>query len=88
MTFSERVLTEEDNTQEDAFDQVAKIIAEAEENIMGTDEERKERERINEEVFQRNICRRLKDTSLWFQFHLSFDKKKDFSKLKIDKLKF
>ena len=88
MTFSERVLTEEDNTQEDAFDQVAKIIAEAEEKIMGTDEERKERERINEEVFQRNISRRLKDVSLWFQFHLSFDKKKDFSELEKEKLKF
>ena len=63
----------------DAFNQVVNIIAEAEEKIMGTDEERKERERINEEVFQRNISRRLKDASLWFQFHLSFDKKKDFN---------
>ena len=69
------------NPQEDAFDQVVKIIAETKEKIMGTDEERKERERINEEVFQRNISRRLKDASLWFQFHLSFDKKKDFSEL-------
>ena len=57
------------------------IIAEAKEKIMGTDEERKERERINEEVFQKNIFCRLKHASLWFQFHLSFDKKKDFSKL-------
>ena len=48
---------------------------------MGTDEDRKERERINEEVFQRNISRRLTHASLWFQFHLSFDKKKDFSEL-------
>ena len=31
-------------TEEDAFDQVAKIIAEAEEKIISTDEERKERE--------------------------------------------
>ena len=43
---------------------------------MGKDEERKERERINEEVFQRNISRRLTHASLWFQFHLSFDKRK------------
>ena len=72
---------EEDNSQEDVFDRVVMIIAEAKEKIRGTDEERKERERINEEVFQKNIFCRLKDASLWFQFHLSFDKKKDFSKL-------
>ena len=50
---------------------------------MGTDDEReeRERERINEEVFQRNIFRRLKHASLWFQFHLSFDHKRDFSEL-------
>ena len=82
MTFSERVLTEEDdppleyseifgnpqeddpppeygeifgNSQEDAFDQVAKIIAEAEEKIMGTDEERKERERGSMKRFFKEI---------------------------------
>ena len=44
MTYSERVLTE-DNSQEDAFDRAANIIAEAIEKIMGTGEERKERER-------------------------------------------
>ena len=43
--------------------------------------EKRERERINEEVFQKNISHRLTHASLWFQFHLSFDKKKDFSKL-------
>ena len=72
---------EEDNSQEDTFNQAAMIIAEAKEKILGTDEERKERERINEEVFQKNISRQLEGASLWFQFHLSFDKKKDFSKL-------
>ena len=62
---------------------------------MGTDEEREERERINEEVFQRNISRRLKHASLCFQFHLSFDHKRDFSELErlteaegLQKLKF
>ena len=56
---------------------------------------REERERINEEVFQRNISRRLKHASLWFQFHLSFDHKRDFSELerlteaeRLKKLKF
>ena len=42
---------------------------------------RERRERINEEVFQKNISRRLRHASLWFQFHLSFDHKTDFSKL-------
>ena len=69
------------STEEDAFDQVARIIAEAKEKIMGIDEKRRERERINEEVFQRNISRRLTHANLWFQFHLSFDKKEDFSEL-------
>ena len=41
--------------EEYVFDQVVNIIAEAKEKIMGTDEERKERKRINEEVFQKNI---------------------------------
>ena len=72
---------QEDNSQEDAFDQAVMMIAEATEKIMGTEAERKERKRINEEVFKKNIFCRLKHTSLWFQFHLSFDKKKDFSKL-------
>ena len=44
-------------------------------------EKERERERINEEVFQKNISRRLTHSSLWFEFHLSFDKKKDFSEL-------
>ena len=62
---------------------------------MGTDEEREERERINEEGFGRNISRRLKHASLWFQFHLSFHHKRDFSGLespteaeRLQKLKF
>ena len=62
---------------------------------MGTDKARKERERINEEVFQRNISRRLAHASLWLQFHLSFDHKRDFSELerlteaeRLKKLKF
>ena len=42
---------------------------------------RERRERINEEVFQKNISRRLGHASLWFEFHLSFDRKTDFSKL-------
>ena len=71
MEYSERVLTEED-----AFDRTAMTIAEVIEKIMGTDEEAKERERINEEVFQKNISHQLNG-----QFHLSFDKMKDFSKL-------
>ena len=70
-----------DKSQEDVFDRVANIIGEAKEKILGTEEARKERERINEEIFQKNISRRLKQATLWFQFHLSFDKKKDFSKL-------
>ena len=67
--------------EEDVFDQVVNIITEAREKIMQTDEEIKERERINDEVFQKNIFCQLKYASLWFQFHLSFDKKKDLSKL-------
>ena len=42
---------------------------------------KEKRERINELVFQKNISRRLTHYGLWFQFHLSFDKKKDFSEL-------
>ena len=58
MTFSERNLFEDSSlVEEDTFDVVVNKIAEAEEKIMGTDEEREERERINEEVFQRNISR-------------------------------
>ena len=46
MTFSERHLFEDVSLEEeeDAFEQVANKIAEAEEKIVGTDEERGERE--------------------------------------------
>ena len=67
--------------EEVVFDHIVNIIAEAKEKIMGTDEERKERKRINEEIFQKNIFCQLKDASLWFQFNISYDKKRDFSKL-------
>ena len=83
MTFSESNLFRDDSLEEEnAFDVAAEKTAEAKESIMGTDEEREERERINEEVFilevfQNNIFRRLKHASLWFQFHFSFDCKID-----------
>ena len=79
--YSEIFDNPQENDSEDVFDQVVNIIAEAKEKIMGTDEEIKERERINEEVFQKNIFCQLKDASLWFQFNISYDKKRDFSKL-------
>ena len=45
MSFSERNLFKDDSLEEeDAFDVAAKKIAEAKESIMGTDEEREERE--------------------------------------------
>ena len=53
----------EEEEEEDVFDHVVNIIAEAKEKIMGTDEERKERKRINEEVFPKNIFCQLKDAS-------------------------
>ena len=54
MTYSERNLFRDDSLEEeDAFDVVSNKIAEAKESIIGTDEEREERERINEEVFSK-----------------------------------
>ena len=97
MTFSLRNLFEDSSLveEEDAFEQVANKIAEAEEKIMGTREGREARERINEEVFQRNISHRLKHASLRFQFHIAFGHKRDFSELerlteaeRLKKLKF
>ena len=61
MTFSERNLFEDSSLEEeDAFEQVANEIAEAEEKIMGTREGREERERINEEVFQKKHLSSIK----------------------------
>ena len=45
---------------EDAFDQAVKIIAEVSKKIMGTETERKERERINEEVFSKKYLSPIK----------------------------
>ena len=79
----------------DAFDQTVMLIEEATEKIMGSKTEREEGKRINGEVFEQNITLRLKDAVLWFEFHLSFDKKIEFNQLhnlsteeKLQKLQF
>ena len=67
---------------EDAFDQAVKIIAEVSKKKSWVQKQKEKREKGSMKRFcQKNISHQLKAASLWFQFHVAFDERKDFSSL-------